>query len=63
VLRELRAKIAKARETVRGTQQGGRSRDAVAERMAPVRRHLVRCQKHRQIMQNLFHEKHVQYAA
>jgi len=31
--------------------------------MAPVRRHLVRCHKHLQIIQNLFHEKHVQYAA
>jgi len=54
---------AKAREAVRGTKQGGRSRDAVAERMAPVRRRLGRCQKYPQIIQNLFHVKHVQYAA
>jgi len=31
--------------------------------MAPVRRHLVRRQKRPQIIQNLFHEKHVRYTA
>ena len=31
--------------------------------MAPVRRHLFRCRKQPQIIQNLFHEKHVQYTA
>jgi len=35
----------------------------VAERMAPVRRHLVRHQKPPRIIQNLFLEKHVQYTA
>jgi len=35
----------------------------VAEMMAPVRRHLFRCQQQPQIIQNLFHEKHVPYAA
>jgi len=39
-----------------------RSRDR-AEMMATVRRHLFRRQKQPQIIQNLFHEKHVQYAA
>ena len=34
-----------SRETVRGREQGGLLRDAVAEMMAPVRRHLVRCRK------------------
>jgi len=39
-----------------------RPRDRV-EMMATVRRHLFRRQKQPQIIQNLFHEKHVQYAA
>jgi len=34
-----------------------------AEMMATVRRHLFRRQKQPQIIQNLFHEKHVKYAA
>ena len=41
----------------------GGSRDAVAEMMAPVRRHLFRCWQQPQIIQNLFYEKHVQYTA
>lgn len=37
-----------------------RNRD---EMMATVRRHLVRRQKQPQLIQNLFHEQHVKYAA
>jgi len=48
-----------SREISRGGAQGGRSRDAVTEMMAPERRHPFRSQQQPQIIQNLFHQKYV----